>query len=229
MTIKLKDNGEKLVDVKKYCAGAMIALGWRRMKREKTAYLRLTVAKMLRQAQQNLPPGMNFIINDAWRPAFAQAKIYFRFIKTFSKHYPNWSQKKVIREIEKYVAPWKGRGVSGHMTGGAIDLRLIDRSGRKIPMKSRKLSYQENALSAQKKLPSHIRKNRQILFTAMRKAGFSNYPKEYWHWSYGDYYWAKRNNKAAAFYCPVEDTRHLYKNESCPCGSGKKYNKCHGA
>src|SRR3989338_7740337 len=122
MAIKLKDNREKLVDVKKYCTGAMIALGWRRMKREKTAYLRFTVAKMLRQAQQNLPPGINFIINDAWRPAFVQAKIYFWFIKIFSKRYPNWSQKRVIREIEKYVAPWKGRAVPGNMRGGGFNL-----------------------------------------------------------------------------------------------------------
>ena len=158
MHIEIKDNKEALVDIKKYCPGIVIALDGKRMQIEKTAYLRLTVAKMLSQAQQYLPKGMNFVIGDAWRPAFIQAKIYFWFIRTFSKRYPNWSQKQVIREIEKYVASWKGKAASGHMSGGAVDLRLINRSGRKIPMKSRKLNYQENVLSIQKRLPLYIQK-----------------------------------------------------------------------
>lgn len=228
MPIKLRESGEPLVDVRKYCPGIKIAIDQRRLKREKTAYLRRKVAQMLRQAQRNLPRGINFVIGDAWRPAFVQTSIYFGFLRTFSKQHPRWSRKRVIREVEKYVAPWKGRGASGHMTGGAIDLRLIDSHGRKLPMKSSELGYQENALSIQKKLPAYIQRNREMLFLAMRKAGFSNYPKEYWHWSYGDYYWAKRNHKKTAIYGAVADYRGLYASELCPCGSGEKYKKCCG-
>jgi len=77
------------------------------------------------------------------------------------------------------VAPWKGIDASGHMTGGALDLRLIDKKGRKIPMKCRKLTYQQNALPNPKLLPTYIRNNRKILFSAMEKAGFSNCSNEY--------------------------------------------------
>jgi D-alanyl-D-alanine dipeptidase len=77
MQIKIKDNQEPLVDVRKYCPGVIVALGKKRMEVEKTAYLRKTVAKMLKKAQGFLPKGVNFVINDAWRPAYIQTEIYY--------------------------------------------------------------------------------------------------------------------------------------------------------
>ncbi len=131
---------------------------------------------------------MTFIIESAWRPQYLQKKIFQQFEKRFT-----------IKEAGKYVAPFKGRYASGHMTGGAVDLRLW-RNGRKVPMKSSKLTYQENAKSFQPKLPSYIQKNRQTMFNALRKAGLSNFSREFWHWSYGDIWWAKRNKKKIAIY-----------------------------
>ena len=61
--------------------GVLIAIDKNRIRIEKTAYLRLTVARMLQDAKKNLPRGYNFIIRDAWRPGFVQAKIYYEFIR----------------------------------------------------------------------------------------------------------------------------------------------------
>jgi len=205
MNITIKENHEPLVDIKKYCPGVVVRIGKERMKVEKTAYLRKKVAEMLQNAQKSLPRGMNFIINDAWRPAYVQAKIYFGFIERFKKMHPKWPEKKIIKEVEKYVANWKGVASSGHMSGGAVDIRLVDKHKHKIPMKKRGLTYQQNALSDQKLLPAYIRKNREIMFSALRGAGLSNYPKEYWHWSYGDYQWARRNGKRTALYGTILD------------------------
>ncbi len=188
--IKIKECGEPLVDIKKLCPDLVIDLDPRRTK--KTAYLRKAVAEMVCRAKSHLPEGMTFVINDAWRPQYVQEKIFQGFAKRFT-----------VKEAEKYVAPFKGKYVSGHMTGGAVDLRLW-RNGRKVPMKSSKLTYQENAKSFQPKLPSYIQKNRQIMFNALRKAGLSNLSKEYWHWSYGDIWWARRKKKKIAIYGVVE-------------------------
>ena len=128
--IKVKECGEPLVDIKKLCPDLVIDLGSRRMKKEKTAYLRKTVAEMVCKAKSHLPKGMTFVINDAWRPQYVQERIFQGFAKRFS-----------IKEAEKYVAPFEGRRVSGHMAGAAVDLRLW-KNGRKIPMKSYKLTYQ---------------------------------------------------------------------------------------
>lgn len=202
--IKIKECGESLVDIKKLCPTLVIDLGPRRMKKEKRAFLRKTVAKMVCRAKSYLPKGMTFVINDAWRPQYVQKEIFQWFIKRLSKKHPSWSKSKIIKEVERYVAPSEGKYASGHMTGGAIDLRLW-KNGRKIPMKSLKLSYQENAKSHQPKLPAYIQKNRQIMFRALKRAGLSNYPKEYWHWCYGDIWWAKRNKKKIAIYGVIKN------------------------
>jgi D-alanyl-D-alanine dipeptidase len=197
--IKVKECHEPLVDIKKICPRIVVALGRERMKVAKAAYLRQTVAEMIRRAEKELPRGMTFIIGDAWRPQFVQEEIQRRFTEHFSKKYPRWSLARVRQEVNKFVAPARGRYVSGHMTGGAVDLRLWYR-GRKLPMKSARLTYQENAQSLQPKLPSYIQANRQMMFAALQAAGLSNYPQEYWHWSYGDVWWAKRNKKSTAIY-----------------------------
>jgi D-alanyl-D-alanine dipeptidase len=191
--IKIKEYGEPLVDIKKLCPDLVIDLGSFKPRKEKTAYLRKTVAEMVCKAKSHLPKSMTFIIGDAWRSQYVQEKILQGFVKRFT-----------IKEAEKYVAPFKGKHASGHMTGGAVDLRLW-KNNRKVPMKSSKLTYQENAKSFQPKLPAYIQKNRQIMFDTLRKAGLSNYPKEYWHWSYGDIWWAKRNKKKIAIYGVIRD------------------------
>jgi zinc D-Ala-D-Ala dipeptidase len=42
--------------------------------------------------------------------------------------------------------------------------------------------------------------NRELLRRAMGGAGFTNYPSEWWHWSYGDQGWAYRGGHFRALY-----------------------------
>ncbi|GAA0656641.1 hypothetical protein GCM10009548_24160 [Streptomyces malaysiensis subsp. malaysiensis] len=39
-------------------------------------------------------------------------------------------------------------------------------------------------------LSERARENRAIMIEALSSAGMVNYPTEWWHWSYGDRYWA---------------------------------------
>jgi D-alanyl-D-alanine dipeptidase len=200
----IKECGEKLVDIKKHCPRITIRFSSTEMEKFGKAYVRKTVAEKLCEAQKLLPDGMMFVIRDAWRPSYIQ-KAHFKFLtKYFTKKHPSWSELKISKEVEKYVNNKKGKYASGHMAGGAVDIRLA-KNGRMIPMKSKGLAYQENAKSLQKKLPVHIQKNREIMFNALKKAGFSNNPREYWHWSYGDIYWAERENKKVAIYGVIEN------------------------
>ncbi|MBI3671774.1 hypothetical protein HY249_03200, partial [Candidatus Azambacteria bacterium] len=142
--IQIKECNEPLVDIKKICPSVVVFLGKESTGKERKAFLRKTVAKMIRNAKKKLPKGMTFIIRDAWRPQHLQEEIFHQFVSRFSEKYPNWPKKRVVREVKKYVAPHDGKYVSGHMTGGAVDLRLL-KHGRRVPMRSSKLSYQENA------------------------------------------------------------------------------------
>jgi len=205
--IKIQECNERLVAVKRYCPSLVVHLGRKRAGEQ--AFLRLTVARMLKKALASLPRGMTFIINDAWRPAVVQERIRQEFFFRFKEKNPNWSTARIRKEVDKYVAPSQGGKVSGHMTGGAVDLRLLS-NGRKVPMKSSKLSYQENAQSNQPKLSKYLQRNRAIMFQALQNAGLSNYPQEYWHWSYGDYYWARRNKKKIAIFGRKSGPKTLY-------------------
>ncbi|WP_329601537.1 MULTISPECIES: hypothetical protein [Burkholderia] len=44
------------------------------------------------------------------------------------------------------------------------------------------------------------------MIAALTRAGFTNYPSEWWHWSFGDRYWAVTQNESHAIYGPVEES-----------------------
>lgn len=203
----IKDNEEPLVDLKKECPALLFDLDKDRIKVEKSAFARATVAKMLNNAIKFLPPKMTFKLEDAWRPQHIQDKYFNWYLSFFGKKYPSWNKMKLINEVQKYVHPSKGKYASGHLTGGALDICLADRrSGKRLPLKSKKMTFQENANSRQSNLPRYIQKNREIMFQSLLKAGFVNYEKEYWHWSYGDIRWAEITRNKRAIYDVKEST-----------------------
>nr|WP_241020460.1 M15 family metallopeptidase [Burkholderia sp. Ac-20345] len=50
-----------------------------------------------------------------------------------------------------------------------------------------------------------VARNRQVLIAALSGAGLTNYPSEWWHWSFGDRYWAVMHDQSHAIYGPVEE------------------------
>lgn len=48
------------------------------------------------------------------------------------------------------------------------------------------------------------RANRDVLGDALSAAGLVNYPTEWWHWSFGDRYWALGTGAPSAHYGPWE-------------------------
>jgi D-alanyl-D-alanine dipeptidase len=201
--IKIRECGEPLVELRRYVPDFVNGIRAKRLKKEGAVYLRKTVAEKLCEARMLLPEGVAFYIDDAWRPPHIQKELFDGFLKKWKKRFPSLTEKIIIQKIKKYVSPYDGKYVSGHITGGAVDIGLV-KNGRRLPMWSHKLSYEENAASGQKKLPEHIRKNRKILFDALKNVGMENYSKEYWHWSYGDIFWARMNKKKTAIYGAAE-------------------------
>jgi D-alanyl-D-alanine dipeptidase len=52
-------------------------------------------------------------------------------------------------------------------------------------------------------ISSEAKVNRKLLIDVLSKVGFVNYPTEWWHWSYGDRYWAHQANSSHALYGSV--------------------------
>jgi zinc D-Ala-D-Ala dipeptidase len=53
-------------------------------------------------------------------------------------------------------------------------------------------------------LSKQAQTTREILAAALEPTGLTNYPSEYWHWSFGDQGWAYRGGHAQAVYGAVE-------------------------
>jgi D-alanyl-D-alanine dipeptidase len=63
---------------------------------------------------------------------------------------------------------------------------------------------QNACFTAARNLPWVARRNRQILIGALASVGMVNYPTEWWHWSYGDRYWAFMSRAEHARYEPLD-------------------------
>ena len=77
---------------------------------------------------------------------------------------------------------------------------LCDNEGRELDMGTQYLEHNKKTKTRCKALTEEQRRNRRVLVDAMQRAGFVNYPAEWWHFSYGDKMWAAYSNKRAALY-----------------------------
>ncbi|MEP0918916.1 M15 family metallopeptidase [Leptolyngbya sp. DQ-M1] len=124
--------------------------------------LRASVAQQLSQVQTNLEKeGLGLKVYDCYRPLSIQKRL--------------WE----IVPDERYVAnPAKG---SRHNRGAAVDVTLIDRTGKELPMPTQFDDFTERASRSYTDLPAPVLKNRQLLENAMVRAGFIPLSTEWWH------------------------------------------------
>jgi D-alanyl-D-alanine dipeptidase len=153
-----------------------------RNKRSKAGglYVRKRVARMLENAAKGLPPGFRLVVLDGYREYREQRTVFQQQVRALRKKHPSWSIQKTHQQASWYVAD--PTSFCPHVTGGAVDVTL-SKEGKRLRM-GRCVLGREYGVSAAEK------SNRRILARCMRKAGFVNYPLEWWHWSYGDRYWA---------------------------------------
>ncbi len=205
--VRVEDCGELLVDIKHVCPWIVVDYADKaRQKKEPAAYLREGVAVRLTQAVRSLPQEITFVINDAWRPKELQKRYFDQYCQKFRREHPKWEESKILEMAGQFAVGPNDEGRAGHLTGAAIDLELWNiNAGRRLPQNSRRLSFAEGARLDQAKLTKHILLNRQMLAEAMSGAGFVNYPREYWHWSYGDVMWAEQTGEKVAVYGVVND------------------------
>lgn len=180
---------------------------------EKRCFVRKEVQQRLIQAAKLLPPGFRFKILDAWRPFALQKELFCvyrdKIIEDFQLS--EFPEDKKNEFISHFVSlPKKDRTFPPvHTTGGAIDLRIIDEKGAEIPMGTKfdefsdcvYTSYFEGTDSFE------VRDNRRLLYNAMIQAGFTNLPSEWWHYDYGDRFWAsyqKTDAKYQGVFCRRE-------------------------
>jgi D-alanyl-D-alanine dipeptidase len=86
----------------------------------------------------------------------------------------------------------------------AVDLTLADAGGRELdlgtPVDATPEESDGACYTGAAAISAQARDNRAVLGAALTSAGLVNYPTEWWHWSFGDRYWALLTGAAAACY-----------------------------
>jgi D-alanyl-D-alanine dipeptidase len=201
--IPLGDNGEPLIDLRQIPQ----LLIDERLADPAGAYAQMregTAARLL-AAQRALPAGLRLLVVEAYRPLSLQTA-YFEGYKDELRHaHPDWDGRRLHVEASKYVSPPE---VAPHSTGGTVDLTLCTEDGVELdlgtPVNASPLASADACFTASPHISAAARKNRGILSAALSGAGLVNYPTEWWHWSFGDRYWAMTAKTAGTLYGPVD-------------------------
>jgi D-alanyl-D-alanine dipeptidase len=207
LAIHIVDNHEEMVDLKNLND---IAYGPSPEIPNNTDYtkLRKSVYEKLKQAQALLPKGLHFCLYEGYRSLSLQKKLFDERYQREKKEHPTWSHEKIFTETTKLVSPVinldGSKNIPPHSTGGAIDVYLLDDNGKAVDMGIHPKDWINddgaNALTASTIISDQAKKNRKIMSDALSAVGFVNYPTEYWHWSYGDRYWAYHKKAPNAIY-----------------------------
>ena len=167
--------------------------------------LRRAVAERLAQAADNLPGGYKMAVIEGWRPPHIQRRMYQAIWNRFAKDHPDWSPTRMKRTVNRYSAPMDRRVPPPHTTGGAMDIMLADASGKVFNHSAPFAPFAENTFSFDAQgLSPEARRYRDIMAEVLIPLGVTNYPSEYWHWSYGDQGWAYRGGHPHAIYGSTE-------------------------
>ena len=161
------------------------------------------VLEHLRSASAMLPEGISFLVIEGHRNSTEQARRFAR--------YEDRLQRSGIadpverrRQASAFVSPVE---VAPHCAGAALDLTLIDDRGSELDMggavNGHRTGDERHCPFDAPGLSDTARHNRDLLARALTQAGFVNYPSEWWHWSFGDRYWALLTGAPVAIYGPI--------------------------
>lgn len=176
---------------------------------EDYTYLRKTVYEKLKQAQDLLPSGLRFCVYEGFRSLSLQKVLFDNRYLILKDLYPTLPENQLFDETIKMVSPVinknGSKNIPPHSTGGAVDLYLIDQYADAVEMGIHPQDWADDtkgvfSLTDSKMISGQARQYRRIMEKALKAVGFVNYCTEYWHWSYGDRYWAYHTGQSQAIY-----------------------------
>ncbi|TCO16582.1 D-alanyl-D-alanine dipeptidase [Kribbella steppae] len=163
-------------------------------------FVRESVADRLAMADAFLPAGVRLHVVEGLRPVESQQEIYDDYRFELERLHPGISDHDAHVLASRFVSPVE---IAPHVAGAAVDLTLIGAHGPldlgtpidATPEESDGACFFEAA-----NISREARTNRSLLADVLTAAGLVNYPTEWWHWSFGDRYWAYLEDRPNAIY-----------------------------
>jgi zinc D-Ala-D-Ala dipeptidase len=202
----IEECGEPLVDLRAVAdRGGLNVDGRKQDDAGLWLHARVGIIDRLWRAQAAAPGGVSLLVVEAYRPVELQRFYFERYVTELQEKHPTWDRKRLHALASRYVAP--PDLVPPHSTGGAVDLTLVESSGVELdlgtPVNASPEQSRGACFTAAPNLTFEAKSNRTLLCRLMEGAGFVNYATEWWHWSYGDRYWAHKAGSAVAIYGTV--------------------------
>jgi zinc D-Ala-D-Ala dipeptidase len=167
------------------------------------ARVRAGLAARLAVAQHRLPAGLALKVLEGHRTVQSQRAVVAAYRAVVEAEHPDADEQRLVDLTSRYVAPV---AVAPHVAAAAVDLTLVDADGVELdlgtPVDATPEQSQGRCFTAAD-LPPAARAHRDLLCEVLSGAGLVNYPTEWWHWSFGDRYWAVVTGAPAALYGPV--------------------------
>jgi D-alanyl-D-alanine dipeptidase len=201
--VPVRDNGEPLVNVAELDLGVSLAASHPWSSFPRVYWVRRSVAEMLEAAQERLPAGVHLELLEGYRPLRIQRRLFAAAYRHLRSRHPRWTPAQ-LREAANVLVADPVVAPPPHSTGGAVDLMLVDADGQRLDMTSPLPCSEASAPTDCPGLAAEARAHRALLVEALSRAGLTNYPGEWWHWSYGEPGWAVRTSAPQAIYGPVE-------------------------
>lgn len=200
--VPVQECGDPLVD----CRGLLRVDDRRGDPHGDWARLRRGVAERLVRAQELLPHGRRWLLVEGYRPVSLQRQIFDGYADRLRAAHPEADAAWLHEATARWCAPVE---TGGHTAGAAVDLTVCDEDGDEIDMGCPEAATPEESdglcWTHAPGLTARARENRARMGEALGAVGMVNYPTEWWHWSYGDRYWAWTTSAPAACYGPVPD------------------------
>lgn len=168
------------------------------------AHVRLGLALRLERAARRLPRGLRLQVVEGYRLPATQAAYFEAYRAGLLRDDPTLATDASHVLASRFVAP---PAVAAHPSGAAIDVTLVGPGGRPLDLGTPIDATPEESGGAcyfdSPRISAAARLARTQLAGVLRDAGFVNYPTEWWHWSFGDRYWAYQGGHRAARYGAV--------------------------
>jgi D-alanyl-D-alanine dipeptidase len=196
--IPVSDNGEELTDVRDH--GLRVST-FRADDSGDFALVRAGLAARLLRAAELLPQGRRLLLIEGYRPPALQRRYFDDYRSSLREASPGRDEEHLRMLASRYVSPPE---IAPHSAGAAIDLTLCSDDGTELDLGTPVNATPEQSAGAcytgHPSVTGEARRNRAALSDALGAAGLVNYPTEWWHWSYGDRYWAMATGAPNAIY-----------------------------